>query len=436
MVVQDQVVRENGELTIDTLFVSENAWLTAESLGKVVTFTALDEGDTADVTLTVDPYNVGDDITFAIYRRTGTSFDAEDDPILLEQTVRATFNLRFPGIFAADQFVDQDGILIVSQIDVPENSWLTIYTDVGEETDDFLVDEARLGEIIGTRFITAGTYTDIQMPIKWQEASEQLNIVLHRDNGRLGRFDPVSEFDPLITVRGAPVGLRVNVMYRPWVTVINQPVINNRITIDYARVNDPAWLAIWRDDGTGFIYTVIGFVQLEPGINRDLTIPLIQGLATNKMFAQVFIDVDEDGEFDFPGIDQPRRQYGEDRLFEFRTDEGATLVASDQTFTPEQETVTIEQVVSPLNTFVAVYADDDGVPGELLGEMWVPAGISRNVSIPVDRGEITSLVHALLYADYGTAKQFEPDLDLVLERDGFPISSPFGIKFAAANDVP
>ena len=76
-----------------------------------------------------------------------------------------------------------------------------------------------------------------------------------------------------------------------------------------------------------------------------------------------------------------------------------------------------------------VRAEADGVPGAILGQTWVPAGVNRGVLVTIDPGQVTETLYVTLHMDGGELELFEyPDgPDLPLQRNRTPVRAPFRV---------
>jgi hypothetical protein len=88
---------------------------------------------------------------------------------------------------------------------------------------------------------------------------------------------------------------------------------------------------------------------------------------------------------------------------------GASIEATDQLGV--QGALKIERVVAPDASWVAVYNKGmGGMPSTRVGLVRVPAGVSRDVSVPLDTSvRLTEYVMVVLQADRGTPSVFEYD---------------------------
>lgn len=90
----------------------------------------------------------------------------------------------------------------------------------------------------------------------------------------------------------------------PSVTVEDQAIENNSVTIAEVMAEQAGWLVIHADDG-GSPGPVLGWTAVEEGMNEDVVIELTEGEPTDTLHAMLHIDAGTEGEYEFPGPDGP-----------------------------------------------------------------------------------------------------------------------------------
>jgi hypothetical protein len=233
---------------------------------------------------------------------------------------------------------------------------------------------------------------------------------------------------PLL-LRGEPIVAAFKATYPPEVLVYDQPIIDGAITIERAISDGPGWMADYNEiEGQpGFI---IGNAPLEDGLNEQVRVELLEAAITTQLFARLHHDTEPGDAFNFPGQDPPVRFNNRlPRAAAFRTDSGAHVFVSDQRV-GDDGALSIDVVVSPVPAWVAIYDDNEGQPGDLLGRAWVPPGINRNVIIETDSPPDPGIAHLALYEDLGQPEEFEgAGVDpLLVNDDNRSIRVPFTIR--------
>ena len=91
------------------------------------------------------------------------------------------------------------------------------------------------------------------------------------------------------------------------------------------------------------------------------------------------------------------------------------LTINDQAVKSGSVLVSMVNAVKP--GWVAVFTDDNGQPGILLGYTAVPAGTSSDVKVTIDAGKATDKMIAMLLTDEGEAGKFEyPGADMPVKN--------------------
>jgi hypothetical protein len=430
--MDDQPLDDSGELTAAEVALPGPGWLVILAdddgePGEVIGQTALAGGVHANVAMTVDPQLATETLYARLHLDAGTEgvfeYPGEDEPYAGEPgtTLAVELQLPRPVVEAAEQTVGEDNVVIVARVELLEPGWLVIHVD----------DDGQAGAVIGGVRLAAGTHENVPVTIDRRYATPTLHAVLHQDDGEIGLLEFPDGDRPLL-VNGRPVVTAFAAHYPPDILVYDQPFINGAITVERVISEGPGWLAIYSDqDGQPGL--IIGFAALEDGLNEAIQIDLIESAVTDQLYARLHEDTTPGDEFDFPGND-PVVRYAErmPQATAFRTDLGAAVLVHDQTLIDDSAVVSM--VVVPVNAWVAVHAAaDDGQPASMLGRTFVPAGINRNVVVPLDPAPENAIAILVLYKDQGEAEEFDAlGVDpLLTNDDNRLIRVPFAISAAA-----
>ena len=88
-----------------------------------------------------------------------------------------------------------------------------------------------------------------------------------------------------------------------------------------------------------------------------------------------------------------------------------TLTVNEQTITDDGLLI-VDEVAVPEPAWIVIHATEDGAPGAILGEIFVPAGVSTGVEVPVNLALATDMMIAMLHADTGVTGEFDfPEAD-------------------------
>lgn len=101
-------------------------------------------------------------------------------------------------------------------------------------------------------------------------------------------------------------------------------------------------------------------------------------------------------------------------------------------------TVTIDSVYSEGPGFVVIHIDNNGAPGPVAGNAWIPAGHSHNVAIDIDTTMATPTLYAMLHTDTGEVGVYEfgtvDGADGPVAVDGNVVTPSFGVAVVDGQD--
>ena len=232
--------------------------------------------------------------------------------------------------------------------------------------------------------------------------------------------------------------------------VVAEDQIGARSTVTIAEVVAPrdAFVVVHQNDG-GMPGKRVGLAAVKAGTTRDVGVVLDRDVPlTPDLLVALHADGGQRGKFEF---DMKKMEHSPDRPFfvggkevavsfkvaEFGVPVGmdeAAIEAEDQT---AGKSVTISRVLAPADAFVVVHkATADGMPGERLGFVRIPAGESTNVAVELDEaleGE-TKLI-AAIHADRGVPGELQFDMEDPVESpdqpyfvDGMEVAVPIVVE--------
>ena len=433
LAVSDQPLDIDGTIVIESVTVLEPAWVVVHAeregeVGEVLGQTAVSPGTSTNVAVVIDPLQATDDLVAMLHSNAGSenSFDfpGDDEPLLMDgTTIAQSFaidrQLQLPEIEVSDQEILEDGLVRIERVRSPKPGWVVIHA----QEDD------AIGAVLGFAFVEAGVTENVVAHIPWREGTPTLYAMLHEDVGREQRFDFPDEDLPLLAM-GEPVVAEMQVTYPPNLVIFDQPVIDNQIVVDRVISDGPGWLVVYADE-EGSPGIIIGSAALQDGLNEQVSVGLLGAEVTEQLFIFLHEDTEPGDAFNFPAADFQITYQG--RIvnpFSFKTNAGNYLGSQDQVLTEvDGETaVTIPFTVTEVDAWVVIYTDDEGELGEIIGQTWLPPGVNRNVSVPIDPEQATDTLYAVLHWDAGTIKDFEPGgTDIPFQRNLSIIQSPFTV---------
>jgi hypothetical protein len=427
LVVLDQTLTDDGQIIVAELIAPAAGWLVVRPDGSddgvVLGVTAVPAGRSADISLQIDPMAAVPELQAIFHLDHGQSgvFEYPGPDIAWQNEQGEALALSFtvelavtwPALIVADQDVGNDGLVTVRSVTNPAPAWLRLYTDAAGEGE----------RLLGSRFLEAGEHEDITFFIDWRQATPRLQLRLYEDQGRAGRFDP--EVDLPLLAQGQPVAAPFTVYLPPDVFVLDQPLVNDAITVERAISYGPGWVVVYRDED-GEPDLIIGRAPLADGVNRQIVVPLLATAVTPLLHIRLHEDTGEIGLFEFPRAD-PQLRY-EGRLpdpFSFRLDRGSYLLADDPAEWVDGR-FSLPLVVAEADLWLVIRANEDGEPGEPLAHLWLTQGIHRQIAIELALPDRPLILHAVLHQDAGAAEEFEypdgPDSPLTRGRGRVAVS--------------
>jgi hypothetical protein len=212
-------------------------------------------------------------------------------------------------------------------------------------------------------------------------------------------------------------------------------------TLVVKRVKAPedAWIVVHLDDN-GMPGDRVGIESIPKGESRDVKVAL-KGITSEKVIVAVHADRGEDNEFEFYMEDKlgsPDRPFFVDnkelakvvtvREFGVKAQNGEALIeAADQP--GATDTITVANATAPTAAWVVVHLNDDGMPGERVGYVAIPAGESLDIAVTLDPGvELTESLLVAVHADRGAVGTLEFDMEDKLNSPDQPF-------FVSGNEV-
>lgn len=426
----DQPLNDDGLVTIASVTAPEAAWLVIHAehegqVGEVLGFTAVPPGTSSNVNVTIDPLQATPRLAAMLHQDAGESgayeFPGPDAPWLKDgEAVAASFDVDIrvtrPEITIADQELLDDGLLQVASVYAINPGWLLIHSD----------DDGAVGDLLGFTAVKTGLNENLIAPIQWREATPTLHAILYEDRDRSDQLD-YPEGDLPVIVNGQPVLTNFKVTLPPDIYVLDQPVIDGKIVVDRVISDGPGWLAVYYDDG-GLPALIIGSAPLDDGLNELVEVNVVESAVTEQLHLQIHDDTEPIGTFDFPGADNPRLYHGRlPATTTFLTNGGNYLLAKDQVLV--EDTVIAPLAVLEEPAWLVIHNGSDPEAGTILGRVWLPAGISRDivVDLVLDPELSYEALVAVLHTDAEDFEEFEyPNGDdRPLRYNGRIIYAPF-----------
>jgi hypothetical protein len=429
--VDDQILGEDGQLTISRIESSDAGWVViynedSGNAGEVLGFVHVPGGVSEDIDVSIDPYRATAKLLAIHHQDEGQAntfeFPGPDTPSRSEGEVASSeFSVELkvfqPEITVREVDVGEDGLVVIPEVIVASPSWIKLHED----------EDGQPGRMLAYAPLKTGVNVSVTMTIDWRTATPTLHASLYADDGDPGKLEDVTVDRPVV-IDDAAVTVSFDAVYPPDIFVLDQPVLEDEVVIERVISYGSNWLVIYNQNEENALGNVIGWTQLEPGVNSGVTLTVTESAVTPVLYAMIHQDEGEPGQFDFPGSDLAITYDGSIYPFPFRTDTGSYFIVHDQMLSGSA-TVTITLASVEANSWITILADEDGEPGEVIGRTWIPAGINRNIEVTLDEELITPVVYAMLLRDAGFGRVFEYDdgVDFPYQLNGSPVRAPFSL---------
>ena len=326
-----------------------------------------------------------------------------------------------PRVEMDDQPLDDRGELTAAEVALPGPGWLVILAD----------DDGEPGEPIGQTALAGGVHANVAITVDPQLATETLYARLHLDAGTEGVFEYPGEDEPYAGEPGTTFAVELQ-LPRPIVEAAEQTVgESNIVTVARVELLEPGWVAIHVDDD-GQAGAVIGSVRLEAGLYENVPVTIDRRYATPTLHAVLHEDDGEIGLLEFPDGDQPLLFNGQPVVAAFAAHYPPDILVYDQPFI--DGSIVVERVISEGPGWLAIYSDQDGQPGLIIGFAALEDGVNEAVRIDLIESAVTLQLYARLHQDTTPGDEFDfPGNDPVVRyEDRMPQATAFRTDLGAA----
>ncbi|TXD33982.1 hypothetical protein FRC96_14625 [Lujinxingia vulgaris] len=304
-------------------------------------------------------------------------------------------------------------------------------------------DEGELGEPLGTLPVEAGSASDLTIELARPLLDQELlygSLYLSEDDAET--FEPD---DALLAIdRGEPVRVQFTVSIEveeiaPALVAEDQiadPI--NEVVIAEVASDVDAWLVIRADD-EGTPADVIATASLEAGSYEDVRVILSRDAFEDEtLHASLHIDAEPEDDFD-PESDIVVTVDEEPLTTSFvvtlpELQPVATISVDDQSvsFEAADSIVIAAAELQGFAGWIAIYADDEGEPGDLLASELFSAGELENITIALDEALAASAtLHARIHQESPADGDFtydgESDEDPIVVVDEAPVMATFDV---------
>lgn len=340
----------------------------------------------------------------------------------------------------------ENNMLTVSNVNMSDPGWVVIHRDNGSG-------EPVVPDIISVpKYVAANESTNVTVQLAdgvTLQDGETVWVMLHTDDG-----DEVYEFDggdidaPIVDASGNIVvkSIVVSIDAQPSVSVDDQALINNIITVSSITLNENGWVVVHADNGDApQVPDIISQpVYLPAGSYTNVEVPMkddVTVAANDQVWVMLHSDTNTEGLYEFDGGEMdPPIVVNEDIVMQEITITDVTtqditgiLEVSDQVIVDNQ--INIPSIDMAQDGWVVVHADNGNagpqVPEIISEPVYLEEGLHTDVTVTFQESANVSVgdtVWVMLHNDSGIKGVYEFDgangLDLPISFEGAPVVVP------------
>lgn len=235
----------------------------------------------------------------------------------------------------------------------------------------------------------------------------------------------------------------------PVVKVSDQPISRGMVMVDDVVVSQPAWIVIYSTMANGQPDQPIGHAPLVAGDNKNVMVEVDGARTTEVLYAQVHLDKGSIGAFEFPGPDEPMMVGVQMIASTFKvmnagptadkppvqTGRVPAVIVANQPI--KDGKLVIPEVISNGECWLVIHRQNgDGTMGSMVGFAKVADGTNKNVVVPVDTSQTSTIMYAMLHENNARkgSPQF-PGVDVPVMANGQMIAPTFEITTGGVADV-
>jgi hypothetical protein len=308
-------------------------------------------------------------------------------------------------------------------VTAPDPAWVVVHAER----------EGQVGEVLGYTAVSPGTSRDVEVAIDPLQATDSLAVMLHTNAGDAGAFE-FPGVDAPLQEGGKVVAASFAIerqMRLPEIQVSDQDVLEDGLVrIEQVHTSGPAWVVI-HGEADGGIGPVLGFAYVDGGTSRDVVVHLPWRSATPTLYAMLHEDTGQAQRFEFPEEDLPVLVVGEPVVEVFAVTYPPNVVVFDQPVIDNQ--IVVERVISNGPGWLAVYADEGGSPGFIIGNAPLADGLNEDVTVGLLGSGVTDQLFIFLHEDTEPGNEFDfPVADPQIVYQG-RIPNPFSFRTDPGN---
>ncbi len=393
--ISDQVI-QNTWIVVPKIVAAEPGWIVihASSEGNpAIGETYVPAGESDNVSVQLDMDKATPDLSAMLHVDKGTpgkyEFPGADAPVMNGGKV-VNVPFKVIGVDVDDQFVSDKKTVTIAKVIAQEDGWIAIHSG------------AQNAPVVGEAAIKKGVNEDVEVPVDAAKVTDRMTAMIHIDAGTKGKYEfPGAD---------KPATLGSAITNEPFWTVDHVRVqsallgSDNTIVVPYVLARADGWLAIHT---TAQGNPVIGFAPVKAGLNERVQVKLDDpSKATETVLVMLHIDAGTKGKYEFPGPDAPVKDSAGNVIAPLMLIGNGVMVHDQKADDIKKSSmVLVDTVVAARNGWIAIHSSAQGSP--VIGQAFVPAGMSHNVMVKIKPDGVTDTLLAMLHVDEGQPGVYE-----------------------------
>jgi hypothetical protein len=344
-------------------------------------------------------------------------------PITVDPTAES---ITMPGA----QVPTANGVITISRVLSNDKGWLVLVADDGSG--------APGQTILGQRSIDSGITTNLTVGlIEAVDNGDRVWGVLYRDSGQVGIFEPAGSDRRAIAENGLDVKAST---YIRWLSVEDQILENNYVTLDTVRSASPIWMTISASDLSGNPTVIIGREHSSFGTVSGMKILLDTAarravIDGDRLWVTMYADNGAIGTFE-PGVDIPFSYLSRPVTQRIRIGASYAPLIEVSNQPISASAITVQRVeATKVGWIVIREAKADGTPNMAgsIGRARVNIGVNTQIGISLSK-QVSSgtKLWAMLHEDTGSLGKYEYTasgvVDVPILVGGQPVAEEFSIQ--------
>lgn len=317
-------------------------------------------------------------------------------------------------IDVADQTIDETAVFIIDNVVMTEAGWLVVFNERDGE----------MGEVIGELSLPFGVTDNIEIELDLARVTEVVFIQLYLASDESAESFDAEESAPVSPPVIEEVAIELDIA-QPEITVENQTIERDGILrVDSVLSNVAGWIVVHSGDDVQEGVTV-GVVQVPEGLSQNVAIPIRWREADDRLRLTLVEDKGRLGSYE-PALDTPVMIANETIEANIEVILPIDVVVYDQP--SEDGFITVERVISPGDGWLAIYQDDEGSPGLIIGYAPIEAGRNDLVAVEVIESAVTNVLYIILHSDTNVGDEFDLPANDPPFLEGERLITPFAFS--------